>query len=233
MFIARLAFLLLALAAASGISAQGGGKKNGRPDAAPRPTPKATYTPTYFYEFSRPGFIYSEVKIEHGSDGVGTIWFKKDGAEEGYSDPIKLTPATLETIDQAYAALNFLDSTDDYQTKMDHSNMGNVTLVRKDRGKERKTVFNWSENKNAMALMDVYRAISNEYTWKFEILLARDTQPLLTPGLMDAIDQYILRNEISDPQHLVPFLIELSSDERLPLMARNHATRIVKKLTKK
>src|SRR5205085_7225359 len=130
-------------------------------------------------------------------------------------------------------ALNFVSSADEYQTKMDHSNMGNVTLVRKQDGKERKTTFNWTENKDAMSLMNVYRAISNEYTWRFEILLARDTQPLLTPGLMDEIDQYMQRNEVADPPHLLPFLTELSNDERLPLMARNHASRIIKRIAKK
>jgi hypothetical protein len=61
---------------------------------------------------------------------------------------------------------------------------------------------------------------------------ARANQPLLTPGLMDLVDSYIKRKEISDPPHLLPFLTQLSSDERLPLIARNHAARLAKQIEK-
>ena len=46
------------------------------------------------------------------------------------------------------------------------------------------------------------------------------------------ITGYINREEISDPPHLIPFLTELSTDERLPLMARDHAAKLVKQIEK-
>jgi uncharacterized protein (UPF0147 family) len=49
---------------------------------------------------------------------------------------------------------------------------------------------------------------------------------------MDALDSLIKRNEISDASQMLPFLKELSSDERLPLIARNHAARIIKTMEK-
>ncbi len=49
---------------------------------------------------------------------------------------------------------------------------------------------------------------------------------------MDGMDSLIRQNEISDPPHLIPFLTELSNDERLPLMARNHAAKLVKQIEK-
>jgi len=81
-------------------------------------------------------------------------------------------------------------------------------------------------------LMDEYKRIGYEYTWRFEIGIARQNQPLQTPGLMDQLASYINRGEISDPSHLVPFLTELSNDERLPLIARNHAGKLVRQLQK-
>ena len=80
--------------------------------------------------------------------------------------------------------------------------------------------------------MDEYRRISNEYTWKFEITIARQNQPLQTPSLMESIDSYLSRGEITDPPHLLPFLEELSNDERLPLIARNRATKLIKQIEK-
>lgn len=62
--------------------------------------------------------------------------------------------------------------------------------------------------------------------------MARENQPLQTPGLMDAIAAYINRKEISDPPHLIPFLTELTTDERLPLMARNRAAKLIKQIEK-
>jgi hypothetical protein len=46
------------------------------------------------------------------------------------------------------------------------------------------------------------------------------------------MDRYIARNEISDPQHILPLLTDLSTNERLPLMARNRAAKIVKQIAK-
>ena len=80
--------------------------------------------------------------------------------------------------------------------------------------------------------MDEYRRIANEYTWKFEIDVVRQNQPLQAPGLMTTLDNYLKQNEISDPPHIVPLLTELATDERLPLIARSHAERLVKQIEK-
>ena len=110
--------------------------------------------------------------------------------------------------------------------------MGKVEIKLKKDGHERTVTFNWTVNKDARFLMDEYRRISNEYLWKFEMSTARENQPLLTPGLIDALDSYLGRNEISDPPHLLPFLTQLSTDERLPLIARNHLSRLIKQIEK-
>lgn len=209
------------------------GKKNERPVDIKKPVATKAYFPTYFYDFDRPGFTYSHIAIEHDANGKGQIALTKDGYDEIWTDPLQLTPATLEKINVALAALDFINSTESYQfPTRDYSHMGNMTLKVVRDGKERTVKYNWTENKDAMALMEEYRRISNEYTWRFEIILARENQPLQTPGLMDAITAYINRKEISDPPHLIPFLTELSTDERLPLMARNRATKLIKQIEK-
>jgi len=40
------------------------------------------------------------------------------------------------------------------------------------------------------------------------------------------------RNALSDPQQLVPLLKDITSDEHLPLIARNHAARLLKQIDK-
>lgn len=207
------------------------GKTNSR-DATASANKAQTYKPVYVYTFERPGFVYSNLKVEHDETGKGRIWFKKDSFDEPLDDPIELSAATMEKLNGAFTALNFIDSTEDYQHERDFSNMGNVTITMNRDAKTRTAKFNWTDNKHAKALMDTYRAIANEYTWKFEFTLARTNQPLFTPGLIDTLDSYISRNEIADPPHLLPYLTQLSTDERLPLMARNHVVKIIGKIEK-
>lgn len=104
--------------------------------------------------------------------------------------------------------------------------------MRKD-GKERTAAYNWTTNADAKALMDEYRKIGNQYLWMFDITVARQNQPLETPKIMKAMDSYIRRNEISDPPQMIPFLQDLSNDERVPLITRNDAAKLVKEIEKK
>lgn len=212
-------------------------KRNGRPVDTPAnsETParqKGQAAPVYYYTFTRPGFTYSRIEIEHDEAGKGTISMMKGTFDEPIVDPIELSSVTLVAIKGAAAELNFLQSTEEYQVARDYSHMGNIEFRMKKDGRERTVKFNWTENKSAKLIMDEYRRVSNEYTWRFEIDLARKNQPLLTPGLMDLADSYYKRSEFSDPPHLVPFLTELSLDERLPLMARNRATKMIKEIEK-
>ena len=209
------------------------GKRNGRPNGPSNHASRATaYEPTYFYEFNRPGFTFSPILIEHDPAGKGKVSFKRDGSDELFTDPLELSPATIERINSALTSLDFLNSSENYQTARDYSTMGNMTFRYKKGGHERTVKYNWTENKDAKALMDEYRHIANEYTWKFDITIARENQPLQTPGLMDEMDSYLSRGEISDPPHLIAFLAELSNDERMPLIARNHAGKLVSRIQK-
>lgn len=206
-------------------------KKNERPSATPDFTQNAVaFTPVYFYEFSRPGFLVEKVLIEHDEAGKGTISFLKQDAEETISEPIEVTAATLEKIRAALANLNFLDSTESYQYEKDYPHLGNITFTVKRDRRSRTAKFNWTTNKDAKILMDEYRKLSAQSVWTVEINTARENQPLLTPGLMDALLGRFDRGEIADPPTLVPFLTELSNDERMPLMARNRAAKLIKRI---
>lgn len=228
--------VLLGAASAAFASAQApSGKRNERPKASDteRPTARVAFTPTHIYEFTRPGFSYGRILIEHDDSGVGQITFLKDGSDEALVDPIRLSPVTLGKISATLGEMNFLDSTEEYQYPRDYAHLGNMSFTLKRGVRSRTVKYNWTDHKSARALMDEYRRIGNEYTWRFEILLARQNMPLQTPSLMESIESYFRRGEISDPAGLAPFLTELSNDERLPLIARNRAAKILKEIIKK
>jgi hypothetical protein len=191
-------------------------------------TKQTENAPVYFYEFSQPNFLISKIFIEHDETGKGKITFLKQSFADPISDPIQLSPETLERVKNVWNALNFLDSTENYQYIKDYSHLGTSKFTMKKDRRERTSVFSWTDNKDAKALADEYRKIGNQFIWIFDISVARENQPLETPRLMDALDALIKRGEISDAAQMIPFLKELSNDERIPLIARNHATRLIK-----
>jgi hypothetical protein len=208
-------------------------KKNERPSASSNGRrPSAAVKPTYVYEFSQPNFTVSKIRIEHDESGRGTISFLKQGLIEEESDPIMLSPQTLERINAALAALDFLNSATEYQHERDYSHLGNITFTHRKDGRERTVKYNWTDDLNARVVTDEYRKLGNQYIWQFDMQVARENQPLNAPSLMDVLDSYFRRNEISDPVQMLPLLKELADDERIPLIARNHADRLAKKLEK-
>lgn len=212
-------------------------KKNSRPvnenisDGAVKN--QTNKSPDFVYEFSQPAFVISHIVIEHDENGKGKITFKKKDFDEEYDDPVQLSAATLEKLNAHFDALNFLDSTEDYQYEKDYSHLGNVKITRRKENKERTAAYNYTTNSDAKSLMDEYRKLANQYLWMFDMTVARQNQPLETPRIMKAMDGYIRRNEISDPIQMIPFLQDLSNDERVPLITRNDAANLVKKIEKK
>lgn len=192
-----------------------------------------SHSPVYSYDFSKPEFLVSKIHIEHDENGVGKITFQKNGYEEDFTEPIKLSEKTLEKLKTLWTELNFLESDEKYQsTERDYAHLGTMKLKLKLDTKERIEEFNWTENVDAKALADEYRKIGNQFVWMFDINVARENQPLESPKIMKQIDSYLSRDQISDPKQMIPFLQELSEDERVPLITRNHASRLLKKIEK-
>lgn len=222
-------------------------KKNTRPATEPpesqtTETAKTNARPTsatkennsvYFYEFDQPRFRVSKLNIEHDENGKGKITILKKDFSGPETDPLQLSAATLERVKAAWQTLDFLNSTKDYQYEKDYSHLGTMTFTMKKTGKSREAKFNWTENKEAKNLADEYRKIGQQFVWIFDINVSRENQPLEAPKLLDALDSLIRRNEVSDAEQMIPLLNELNNDERIPLIARNHAAKLVKQIEKK
>ena len=221
------------------------GKKNERPETqtdsvgntnqtvkSNSATEKSASKSVYFYEFSQPNFLISQIRIEFDENGKGQISFMKKHFDELITDPIQLSASALMRIKNAVEVLDFLDSDESYQYEKDYSHLGNIKIKIKKDGREKETKFNYTTNQDAKILADEYRKIGQQFLWIFDINLARENQPLESPRLLDALDALIRRNEISDAGQMIPFLKELSNDERIPLISRNHATNLIKRIEK-
>jgi hypothetical protein len=214
-------------------------KRNERPNgngtqstAFSSDSPAVKPDPFYTYEFTQPEFITNRILIEHDDKGSGKFSFTRRSNEELITDPLQISAAAMERLRSAYSALNFHDSKESYQHEKDFSHLGVIKIAMVKAGRERSATFNYTLNKNAKLLADEYRKIGNQALWIFDIKLARENQPLDSPNQMNSLESMLKRNEISDPAQLLAFLGELSDDERLPLLARNHATRIAQQIEK-
>ena len=227
--------VFLTLLAAVG-AAQDSTKRNDRPksEAAPSPVARKTVSDqtNYTWEFAQPQFVVNHIVIEHDALGRGKVSFDRKAEEQTVVEPVELSPAVLEKIDRLWRALNFLDSKEDYQSSKNFAHLGTYKLRMSDGVHERTTEFNWSDNSDAWNLAQEYRRVADQAILLFDINVARENQPLNTPSLLTQMESMYSRNALSDPRQLVPLLKELRTDEHIPLIARNHADRLLKKFEK-
>jgi hypothetical protein len=197
--------------------------------AKPKDNPNAA---RYTYEFKQPDFFVYFVHIEHDDSGRGQIRFERRSDTEQITEPFQFSPAALARVRGHFEALNFLDSQANYQGERTYPNMGQTKLTLKKGGRERTAEFNYSQDKEAQGLAEEYRKATEQALLVFDLEVARESQPLETPKLINRLDSLIERDYLSDRQQLLPLIRELTEDERVPLVGRNQAARILKKLEK-
>jgi hypothetical protein len=216
------------------------GKTNNR-EPTPAPSPAKTNVEDakagaaavrYYYEFKQPNFSVRLIVIQHDAAGHGRISFARKDSEELFTDPLQISPAALSRILAAWEALKFLDSETNYQDEKQFPHLGTMTLWMKQDTRERKAEFNWTHNEQVMALVKEYRGIGEQQLFIFDVTLARQYQPSDTVKIFKRLEGLLNRKELSDTAPLIPVLRDLATDERIPLMARNHATRLLKKIEK-
>lgn len=188
----------------------------------------------FVYEFAQPQFLIKKVVIQHDASGKGAITFEKQDAAEKITDPLEISPKTMEKIQKLYAELNFFDSTEKYQSeKHSFAHLGVMTLRRTgEAGKTREATFDWTENKAAKELTEEYKKLTETHVWMFEMNLAREIQPLNTPQLTDKLVTLYNRKMLSDPRFMLPYFREMVNDERLPLVARNQTAKLIARIEK-
>ena len=211
-------------------------KHNQRPNEAsssPAPVSNTSNDPVkYTYEFSQPKFYVKHIVVEHDANGRGTVTFERLNEDTSVTEPLELSPAALARITSSWQALQFLDSTADYQADKQFPHLGTMRIGMQRGEKKRVAEFNWTHNPDAETLVNEYRKAADQAILIFDISIARQNQPLNAPKLMEGMESLLKRNGLSEPQQLLPLLKELSTDERVPLIARNHALRLIKKIQK-
>ncbi|MEK7834020.1 MAG: hypothetical protein AAB401_23230, partial [Acidobacteriota bacterium] len=185
----------------------------------------------YRYRFENEKFTTTLQEIEFDGSGRGKFRFKKKDSEEIVNE-LALSPALMTQIQSLFDQLNFLSSQEDYQHKKDFSHLGTMTIYQSRNGKQRTVKFNYTDNSVMSQLRDVFQNIVNQETRFFEIEVVRETDPISTPTQMRMLDDDLRSKRIADPYRFVPLLKDIKLDEAVPLIARNHADRILKAISK-
>ena len=191
-----------------------------------------TGTTSYQYLFENERFTTPFIEVDLDGKGQGKFRFRKKDADEVSSD-IWVTPSLVQQIQSLFDSLNFLDSKEDYQYKKDFSHLGKVTLKLSKDGRQRVASFNYSSNQVVTQLADIFRNIATQETRVIEIESTRETDPLSMPAQLRILESELKSRQIAEPERLRPILEKLKVDESLPLIARNHADRLLKSIEKK
>jgi uncharacterized protein (UPF0147 family) len=187
----------------------------------------------YTYEFSQPKFYVKHIVIEHDQSGKGTITFERLNEDVSVVEPLVLSDAALGRITSFWTALQFLDSDANYQTSQSFAHLGVMKIGMQQGERKRVAQFDWTHNENASGLVNEYKKACEQAILVFDMTVSRENQPLNMPKLMEAFESLMNRSLLSDPKQVLPLLKEISTDEHVPLIARNHALRLIKKIEKK
>ncbi len=212
-----------------------GNKHNTRPEnpvTAGTASANETNPARYAYEFTQPEFNVRHILIEHDASGRGQITFSKLHEDTPVEEPLSLSPAAVSRILNLWQALGFLESDENYQAQRQYPHLGTMRLKMEQGQRKRTAEFNWTNHKSASPLIQEYRRVADQAILVFDLSVARESQPLNAPKLMGYFEQLVKRNGLSDAKQLVPLLKDLSTDERIPLIARNHALRLLKQIDK-
>jgi len=185
----------------------------------------------YSYVFENERFTTQLIEVTFDNSGRGKFHFKRKDGQDVTND-LKVSSSVVSQIRSLFDESNFLGTDEDYQHKKDFSHLGTVTLGYSDGARERKTSFNYSDNVSMNRLVDLFRNIATQENRVFEIEVTRENDPISMPAQMRMLESELKSKQIADPHQLVSLLEQLKIDEAIPLIARNHADRLLKSIAK-
>lgn len=187
---------------------------------------------SFSYRFENPRFDLRVIEIDLSSNGSGELRFTRGASDEVLDCKVKLLPATIARIADLFEVSGFLSSNVEYQDKKDFAHMGWVTLGARQGARERKTRFNFTTNIHIKTLEEIFRGIASQEISLFDIENAERYQPLDLPKQLDTLENDLKLTRIAEPDRLLATLNEIAGDDTQPLIARNHAKKIIADIKK-
>lgn len=179
--------------------------------------------PAYWFEFDQPNFIISKIRIGLDGEGHGTLaYWQKD--VDPVNVEITLRPDSLARLKGMAEKVTLLP--EDTTPSDRHLNIGKTKVVFSQKGEKREAEFTYTPNQQMNALANFFRGLVTQHQRKSQLEVARRYQPLETPKILKDLESDLNGNRIAEPAALASLLKSLSTDERLPLIARNQAKKL-------
>ncbi len=190
-----------------------------------------TAGPHYSYLFENPRFTTPIQELEFDGSGQGKFRFKRKDSDE-IVNKLSVAPEVLSQIQLLLDDMNFLASGEDYQHKKDFSHLGNMTISYSRGGKERTVKFNYTDNQSMTRLSEIFRNIITQETRIFELEAVIANDPISAPAQLRMLESELKSKRVADPHRFDPILKNIRLDEGVPLIARNHADRLLQMISK-
>jgi hypothetical protein len=185
----------------------------------------------YHYIFENPRFTTPVQEVEFNGAGQGKFRFKRKDDDE-IINQLTVSTTVLSQLQVIFDELNFLSSGEDYQHKKDFSHLGTMTITLARNGKERTVSFNYTDNPGMNRLSEIFRNLITQETRVFELETVLANDPISMPAQLRLLESELKSRRIADPQRFGPMLKNLKLDESVPLIARNHAERLLQAIRK-
>lgn len=186
---------------------------------------------SYRYLFENDRFTVPVQEVVVDGSGHGSYRYKKRDMEEMTLE-FTVSPRVLGEIRALFGESGFLGSTENYQHRKDFSHLGTMTLTMREGERVRTTTFNYTDHQKMMQIVQIFRGLAVQESRIFEIETIRESDPISTPAQLRLLETELRSKSVADPGRFRPLLTELLSDESVPLIARNHARRLLAMIDK-
>lgn len=187
----------------------------------------------YVYRFERPEFEIARIDVQVDLKGQGSLKYQRKDEEDPIQVELKLRPESMTRLQKLFETLDFLRSTDTYQSSMEHPNLGTNTITVYQGELNRELTFQFTPNPSLQQISNFFRGLVTQHRRLETLNTARRYQPLDTPKQMKDLEYDLKGGRIAEPEAMLEVLKEFSMDDHLPLITRNHAKRLAEMIEKK
>lgn len=187
-----------------------------------RPVPRLAYTKSL--KGSAPEYMALSVD----ANGQGTY----DGrqlADPPSPRPLQISPATTQRLFSLAESLGYFRSLT-LESRHKVANLGQKTLTYEAGGQGSRVEFNYTENRTAQQLADLFERIGNVEEHIAQLAYAIKYDPLSLPQQLRQIQIELDEHSLLETQLLVPTLEKIASNPRFLHLAQSRAQEILKRI---
>jgi hypothetical protein len=187
---------------------------------------------SFDYRFENPRFFIPWIEIKIEPDSKARLRFKRGESEEVIERDFEVLPRTQNRIIRLAQRLDLFNTNEEFQHKKNFSHLGWMTISVRQGRRTRSFRFNYTSNPHMTELADIFRALATQEINLTSIELAQQHQPLDLPRLLEGLENDLRLDRIAEPEKLLKILSNMSNDDVLPIIARNHANRLINGIKK-